>query len=426
MDNLFDSYENDKIKLNNLKSKDFIDYDMQKMLYNDVWHMQEIKGLQRIIRAVVQVICNGIEVSVCTDNSAGEFVVVEVKDSDIKRADNDTIMNNLFDYIHPYGHVLIRRNYRIDFKGIKKRLKIFVDNLKVFKNLSLSKRIFLCQRLIVVKEVIDLLDEYKIFDSRKKLLIFQEHDTVSNTVIQKAHISGLKVVSPQHSSPIYNNRDFFQVFFDAFSCDYKLLWNEFTKRQFTAAGINEEKLYVVGNTKKLKSEKNFISEAVNNKFGILLDWPKGENAVDYNIKLIELANKIAEKYACGFYVKLHPVDSVENYKGLINNTYGEVLDKTTSMEQFENMVDFSVAHNTSAIIDLIYDEKTVFVYRMEKSFPVITDDIYNFNDIEEFIDKYNKWNDNKEKYKEEYKNIISLYYTKNSKELHKKFFESLI
>ena len=32
----------------------------------------------------------------------------------------------------------------------------------------------------------------------------------------------------------------------------------------------------------------------------------------------------------------------------------------------------------------------------------------------------------KEKYKEEYKNIISLYYTKNSKELHKKFFESLI
>ena len=96
------------------------------------------------------------------------------------------------------------------------------------------------------------------------------------------------------------------MFFDAFSCDYKLLWNEFTKRQFTAAGINEEKLYVVGNTKKLKSEKNFISEAVNNKFGILLDWPKGENAVDYNIKLIELANKIAEKYACGFYVKLHP------------------------------------------------------------------------------------------------------------------------
>ena len=115
MDNLFDSYENDKIKLNNLKSKDFIDYDMQKMLYNDVWHMQEIKGLQRIIRAVVQVICNGIEVSVCTDNSAGEFVVVEVKDSDIKRADNDTIMNNLFDYIHPYGHVLIRRNYRIRY-----------------------------------------------------------------------------------------------------------------------------------------------------------------------------------------------------------------------------------------------------------------------------------------------------------------------
>ena len=157
-----------------------------------------------------------------------------------------------------------------------------------------------------------------------------------------------------------------------------------------------------------------------------MDWPKGENAVDYNIKLIELANKIAEKYACGFYVKLHPVDSVENYKGLINNTYGEVIDKTTSMEQFENMVDFSVAHNTSAIIDLIYDEKTVFVYRMEKSFPVITDDIYNFKDIEEFIDKYNKWNDNKEKYKEEYKNIISLYYTKNSKELHKKFFESLI
>ena len=85
MDNLFDSYENDKIKLNNIKSKDFIDYDMQKMLYNDVWHMQEIKGLQRIIRAVVQVICNGIDVSVCDDNSAGEFVVVEVKDSDIKR-----------------------------------------------------------------------------------------------------------------------------------------------------------------------------------------------------------------------------------------------------------------------------------------------------------------------------------------------------
>lgn len=423
-----DKYEINKIKLKQIKISNLTDYDIPKMLYADLWHMEELSNTQKIVRVLAHIMCKTLHIRKFEDDCDSTNIAVEIQyPGNIFRKDNQTIFSNLYHYLKPARHILVTKQYIFDPKGIGGRLVGLYRCFRQVQGLPFCSRLFLAAQLVMVRAFIGSMK--KVFVSRYCfLLIFQEHDTISNAIIQTAQQYGTKVISPQHGMPMNRHEDNDQLHFDCFLADYKLCWNEATKLQFLSAGIDEKRLVVVGNTKKMympltakKEKKSF------DVFGVVLDGPYIDQGIENNKSLIMIAVKLATEFRLNCVVKLHPFDKKENYLSEIHSSFAKVsiLDASITMEEYEDLVDFSLGHTTGAMLDLIYDNCFVFQYKTEVEFPIETDDIYIFHDYEELQKNYLKWKGYYEFYKTKYEDIVKKYRVENPIELHNRFFQTL-
>lgn len=414
-----------KAKMENIRLAEFKNYDISKILNCDVWNMISLSNIDIIKRVMAHIICKSIFIDELEDSiSESQFLAIEIKLNENNRADNQTIFNNLYSFIRPSKHYVIRKKYKFDLKNIFLRLSKLFRYAKVFqigllKNLYLSAQLVMADGLLSTLGAIDL-------NKTKYLLLFQEHDTISQTCIQFMHMHNIKCITPQHGMPMNRHEDYDQMFFEGFGCDYKLLWNDFTKHQFVSAGVPEDKLFVVGNTKLLYSDDKSIKHKPTNTFGVLLDYPLYENASESNRKLLEIANRMSEYTGLRGVVRLHPVDSKEKYADLVNGKNLTFSKEKATLRDFEKEIDFSLAHITGAIIDLIYDGCFVFIYQNGQNYPIETDDIYKFDSYESLKAKIDKWNENIDGYGRDYKKIIDLYNTVNPLQGHERFFKEVL
>lgn len=425
-----EKYKINKEKLKQIKISNLTDYNIQKMLYADLWHMEELSNTQKIARVLLQIICKTLHISKFEDDFNSINMAVEIQyPGNIFRKDNQAIFCNLYNYLKPARHILIKKQYIFDLKKIGHRI---VDLCKYFQQMQgfqFCNKLFLAAQLVMVSNFIDDIRKFFRFGQCRFMLIFQEHDTISNVIIQTAKQYGVQVISPQHSMPMNRHEDSDQLFFDCFSCDYKLLWNEASKKQFLSAGINEKHLVVVGNTKKMHiPNKKTEEKKMTNNFGIVLDGPMIDGATGNNRELVNIALKLSDEFGLGCIIKLHPFDEKERYLYKIRNVFAKaiILDTEAVMEQYEQMVDFSLGHTTGAMLDLIYDGCFLFQYKTDVKFPIETEDIYWFQDYEELRSKYIKWKENYEYYSKNYGDVVKRYHVENPVELHNEFFNKLI
>lgn len=424
-----DLYEERKSVLEKIQLAEFQDYHIGKLLYAELWNMGQLSILQKVIRIIAYVIFNCLHISESDDLHKNNKLTVEIKGfNDAKRADNELIYANVSNYFKPCGHMLVYKKLKLEIKGLLNRLVSFGRYIGQIDELGFCNRAFLAAQLVMCRNFIILLETKNIFADCKYFLVFQESELIENTLVQTAKLHDVTVVSLQHGMPMNRHEDKDQLHFDCFSVDYKLCWNEATKKQFLSAGIDEEKLVVVGNTKKMhmpltvKREKN-----LSDIFGVVLDAPIIDQGIDNNKTLIMMAVKLTTEFGLDCVVKLHPFDKKENYLSETRSSFAKVsiLDVSTTMEEYERLVDFSLGHTTGAMLDLIYDGCFVFQYKTEVEYPIETDDIYIFHDYEELKRNYLQWKENYEFYKNQYKDITKKYRVDNPIELHDRFFKTL-
>ncbi len=437
-------YESAKQQIDQLKIVDLPDYECGKLLYADIWHMYDFSLMQKLKRTAALIVCNPMHLSCYPDSVESENIAIEIHFTDhVQRADNAAIYNNLYEYLKPARHVLIEKKYKADLKGILKRIRRLFKYASCIEGFKVSERLYLAAQLVMVKGLTERLDEIQLFKGSRYLLIFQEYDTVSSSIIQNARLHGVKAISPQHGMPMNRHENADQMFFDGFQCDYKLLWNEFTKKQYMSAGISEDRLFVVGNTKEMKKvedncglqkpasvssdggTENAGNEDEAERFGVLLDYPKNDGAYENNCSLLKAAEELAEAAGMKYLIKPHPTDLPERYSGKYSPEISEMLDAGVSMEEYKEKVRFSLAHITGAIFDLIYDGRFVFQYITEERFPVDLDGIYRFSSPQELIEKHAAWQSEFVRYGEEFKKTVEKYRICDAKERHDMFFENL-
>lgn len=426
-----DVYEAKKRIIDQVKIPDMEQYDIRKILYSVIWRMVDLTPFQKWIRAVAYLVFKTFHISILDDHAKNDKLAIEIESiKEISRADNKLIFSNMYGYLKPCGHLLIQEKYKykLDIKSIVYRAKLFIVYINSINKTYLCDRAFLAANLVMAKSLIDFILKEKIFDGCQFILLFQDHERIENVLAQTARLQGGKVITPQHSMPMNRHEDYDQLFFDCFSADYKLCWNEATKLQFLSAGIDEEKLVVVGNTKKMYMPLvNRSQKKTYNALGVLLDGPHVDQGIENNKALIMIAAKLATEFGLDCVVKLHPFDKKENYLSKIRSSFTKVsiLDAGTTMEQYEELVDFSLGHTTGAMLDLIYDNCFVFQYKTEIEFPIETDDIYIFHDYEELKRNYLKWKEHYEFYKIHNEDIVKKYRVENPIELHNRFFQTL-
>lgn len=397
-------------------------WDAQKLLGADIWNLTVLNTREKMIRIAAILLCDVISVKEYPDSVNSSCLAVEIMYfKTAPRKDNKQIFRNLYSYLKPAVHILVEKRYKINLLYLLSKWKRLNIYRKMFPNFGKINSMYISAQLLVANE---LKAKCSFLEDKKLLLIFQEDDLLSSTIVQMAQSKNICVVAPQHGMPLNRKEDIDQLPFDGFLADYKLLWSEAAKEQFLSAGIEDSRLVIVGNTKKM--DDDVVTPVENNRvLGIILDCPDYEYAKEVNMKMLDFAKKLAKQNHLRIVVKVHPRDRLKCYRAVLKNE--ELLDMGTTMEEFEKMVSISIGHTSGAIFDLIYDGKIVFQYVDDKKYPVETLDICKFRNDKELSCIYQAWeNDWGLHYKHYMEEVVPRYHTLNARGRHNEFFKKIL
>lgn len=360
--------------------------------------------------------------------------VIWIEDQKKPRADHLAIFSNVKKFIKSYDYLEIKKIKKINVLKMFYRIKITCNlyrkmhkNQEILKIIDNKIKLFYVASLIcIVDEVYNLINDEQ-WLNKKNALIFQDIDIASNTIVQMLQKNNCKVTEVQHGQWLYRNEpydDFLNI--NNFSSDYFLAWNEFSKKQFLLAGYDENRIKVVGCSKMLEDSKQTEIRDTCKKFGVVLDTPVYTYANKYNKVLIKMAEKISEKFNYKYYIKLHPFDEKEKYIDIISDEFcAGFMDKQSSMNDYEKLVDFSLAHTTSAAVDLMIMGSIVFLLKTEIYYPLETDKFYEFSDYNSLFEKiellYKNWNEKKKNYQ----SVKNTYYEDGAFDKHKKVMDEI-
>lgn len=170
------------------------------------------------------------------------------------------------------------------------------------------------------------------------------------------------------------------------NADFFLAWNEVTLLEAKKQGVDTEKFRILGIPKFIGSgfsERQANCREKKHIFGVVLGVKDNERQ---NIEMIKLANMIARKYEYKYVLKYHPAFSGTEYKSYTDSEYyiGNV-EKACGLEEYAANFDFSIAGNSTVMMELLYLRHRVFHYTNKALYDKYSEmQEISFSNIEEF------------------------------------------
>ncbi len=187
------------------------------------------------------------------------------------------------------------------------------------------------------------------------LCVFSQMTPDENFLIQIHKKLGSKTATLQHGVFFYDklSDNLFNGVELLNSCvDYFLIWNEFTYDQAVDAGIDHEKLYILGMPQfiNFKTIKRCSSDKI---FGIVLNGYTDDFHIQ-NLKMLEIANLFSKKFGWKYTLRYHPNMSKNYYAGCLNDCFIDLDMSSISLDEYSNKVSFSIVSASSVFFELIY------------------------------------------------------------------------
>lgn len=187
---------------------------------------------------------------------------------------------------------------------------------------------------------------------------------------------------------------YLDIAYAGFVSDYFLAWGQYSKENAIEAGVESGRIVKCGCP-------DFINpvpvECKGVDVGVLFDGDI--NAKEDNLEMLRIALELLEKEDSKVKVKLHPSDSIDNYRNRINAEKVELF--VGSIREFAEQVSFVICCNTSALIQLLAIGVDVFRYKTTLRYDMYTAlDDFSFVDSEGLMSVM--------KNNEEYKDKLSL------------------
>lgn len=231
-------------------------------------------------------------------------------------------------------------------------IPVWIRQTKKYVN-SLNEQFWLLNILIQIYRV-DL--RFRCIDLKKYNLLTTYYDSLEpeSYIIQLFKHQNIKTASLQHGQFVGKCDETFidcGVELRTFKSDYLLCWNKYTYDEAVKSGISPDKLIIVGIWSYINKQRKFCNKNQNGIFGVVIGHPAFE---EENLKLIEAANNLSEKYGISYYLKLHPFYKEEYFSSQVNNHYKGNIKKGISMLDYANQVDFTLIGSTSVFVELIY------------------------------------------------------------------------
>lgn len=314
--------------------------------------------------------------------------ILEYSLSYVKRRDYDGIRDFFLKIFPDFSYLSIDK-----VKSIKhifsKVIFCFVRWMRFLINGVKSP--FLCAILVteykpLERKIIDVV----CFDKIKLATSFCDAKGEDNLFTQLANARGVKTVTLQHGQYRVLSEENEKADVEAyknFISDYLLAWGEVTKREFIKGGISGERVLPVGALKSFSGAAIAPKHKSKGVFGVVLC---GEIYAGTNMDMINLANKLAEKYGLKYFLRMHPKNNVKRYLKYVNKDVLSEYSVNVKNEEYVEKVDFSIIHMTGVFVELLGLNSVLFVYDdkyMEDLFKIVP---YTFSEEKKLFSLYEK------------------------------------
>lgn len=239
---------------------------------------------------------------------------------------------------------------------------------------------------------------------KKRLITFCDAQPSDNLITQISAVFHITTFTLQHGQ--YRLLNELNMSPDAeayanFVSDYMLCWGEATINEFVQYGYDPKRFIIVG---WIKHWSDFLPSASNQTFGVMLNSEHGRES---NISLLNVSELIAKTLGLNYIVRLHPWSNCKQYEQYFSDRciscghfgFAEYLEK----------VEFSIAHMTGAVIEMLHYKSPVYLYddgKLAKVFRVeglsyssfdsmidaIVNDRKNIDIAQKRISSLDKWN----------------------------------
>lgn len=228
-----------------------------------------------------------------------------------------------------------------------------------------------------------------------KLVVYYDGWFTDAALVQLFKHMGKKTATLQHAffaaqtekSAVIGEKG---VELDCSSADYFLAWNEATVMEAKKQGVDVGKFHVLGIPRYIgqsTEDCSFEANANTKTFGVVLGVKDNEKQ---NIRMIELANEIAKTHGLRYLLKYHPAFSGTEYDAWVQKEYyAGNAEKGMTLKEYVQCVDFSIAGNSTVMMELLYLKHRTFHYTDPDLYEKYTQmQEITFSDFAEFEQAY--------------------------------------
>lgn len=277
------------------------------------------------------------------------------------RPDIARLMSNVMSTIENGNYDIIRWQKNPHFSALRTVSYTFYAFLWYIQ-LVRSQMFSFTESLSVIRMLMEFKD--MAFDLRSKdlckkyqLCVFcYDAETYQNFLSQYMQKMGCKTATLQHGVMLAprkaasQNVDFAGIEFASFVSTYFLAWNDFTKKEAIKAGVEEDRIRILGIAKCIGDSPLNIDRK-RKVIGVILD---GEFEKRNNIPMIEMTNRLAQELGYTYILRYHPNFSGNEYEHEMNHQYGETCHKNVPLKEFLSDVGFCILANSTVLFELEY------------------------------------------------------------------------
>jgi len=318
--------------------------------------------------------------------SAKSDILIEYSIKQWNRKDYDAIIQKLESELLHYDKLIVNDKV-LKYTNL---FKIFLIMYYFFKIRKLSVREkFIAANLVARRKGLVPKIKRLLKNNKYKLVItFCDAHITSNLVAQVANQMGITTVTLQHGQYVYYEPGTEVVHcetYENFISDYMLVWGQYTIDELSKAGIDSKRLLISGSLKENTIPIVKLDE-VKKTFGVVLS---NAAMTDSNIRLIQIANEIAEALKYKYIIRAHPLDNINKYNEYINSDLLLLpMHRKLPFESYVSKVDFNIIHLSSVYLELLEIGSPVFVYVDEFNKGKLGEYNEIFESIDEFFKKF--------------------------------------
>lgn len=191
----------------------------------------------------------------------------------------------------------------------------------------------------------------------RTLVTFCDAHAVENLVTQKEKLRGTATITNQHGQ--YRVLDARNMSADAeayanFISDRMIVWGKATVGELGKVGVSSDRLSIAGWIRPRLQRQ--MAGGRKRVFGVMLN---GQNAQDSNFALLAAATVIADALDLAYVVRLHPWTPLSTYRGVVDSRCQGLMH--ASLEEYSGLVDFSLAHMSGAVVELLIQRRAVYL-----------------------------------------------------------------